>query len=69
MSTLQSALICLVLLGAAIYAAASYDDLDPNEEEWESATATFTKEANGSIITGTNFTPCFFTTTSLFSSN
>uniref|UniRef100_A0A7C9CRB4 Expansin n=1 Tax=Opuntia streptacantha TaxID=393608 RepID=A0A7C9CRB4_OPUST len=51
MSTLQSALICLVLLGAAIYAAASYDDLDPNEEEWESATATFTKEANGSIIT------------------
>ena len=56
-STFQAAFFLFVLLQITIFSSLGYDDFEPSEEEWESATATFTKEANGSIITGNNSTP------------
>lgn len=58
-STIQAAFLCFILLQTAIFTSLSYDDFDPSEDEWESATATYIKEANGSIITGNLFTRLF----------
>lgn len=47
-----AAFFCFILLQTSIFTALSYDDFEPPDDEWESATATYIKEANGSIITG-----------------
>lgn len=48
---LLAAFSCLILLQTTIFTALCYDDFEPSDDEWESATATYIKETNGSIIT------------------
>ncbi|XP_074275560.1 expansin-A16 isoform X2 [Silene latifolia] len=50
MGAFEAAFIFLILLQTSTFGLSSYDDEYPSEDEWQSASATSTKEANGSII-------------------
>nr|UWS02439.1 EXPA20 [Colobanthus quitensis] len=43
-------LLMVLLLQMCIFTVSSYDDFEPSEDEWLSATATFSKEPNASLI-------------------
>ncbi|GAB4838683.1 Expansin-A20 [Ancistrocladus abbreviatus] len=51
MGTFQTTLLCLVLLHRCISTAASDEEWKFTDQDWKSATATYTKDINDSIIT------------------
>ncbi|GMH02886.1 hypothetical protein Nepgr_004725 [Nepenthes gracilis] len=51
METLKITIVCSVLLYRCSSAAADDEEWKFTDEEWKSATATYTKDANGSIMT------------------